>query len=87
MAVMDDVNLDASAVQGNDALYQNQTRDQITDEIQAILDEAADVDADEDGEYGPDKCGDELPAELREHEDRLDRLREAKQRLDGEEHS
>jgi transposase len=46
-----------------------------------ILEEAAAVDAAEDAEFG-DRRGDELPPELAERGSRLERLREAKRRLD-----
>jgi len=73
------------AEMGDAALDQNRTRDQITEEIQDILEEAAEIDEAEDDEYGPELRGDELPEELREQEDRLNRLQEAKARLDAKE--
>lgn len=85
MVEMGEVALDGRRVQGDAALDQNQTREQITDEIHDILDEAAEIDEAEDDEYGPEQRGDELPEELREQEDRLNRLREAKDRLDAKE--
>jgi transposase len=85
MADLGEVALDGRRVQGDAALDQNRTREQISDEIQDILDEAAEIDAEEDEEYGPENRGDELPEELREREDRLERLREARDRLDAEE--
>jgi hypothetical protein len=39
------------------------------------------VDAAEDAEYGPDRRGDELPAELQRRESRLKRIREATRAL------
>jgi len=85
MAEMGTVALDGRRVQGDAALDQNRTREQLTVEIQDILDEAAEIDEEEDEEYGPEQRGDELPEELRDQEDRLKRLREAKDRLDDEE--
>lgn len=85
LADLGEVALDGRRVQGDAALDQNRTREQITEEIQDILDEAAEIDAEEDEEYGPENRGDELPEELREQEDRLERLREAKERLDAAE--
>ena len=85
LADLGEVALDGRRVEGDAALSANRTRDQLQEEIQDILDEAAEVDADEDEEYGPENRGDELPEELREHEDRLERLREAKAKLDAEE--
>lgn len=54
-------------------------------EIQDIPDEAAAIDEEEDDEYGPENRGDELPGELRDKEDRLERLREAHAKLDEKE--
>jgi transposase len=85
LADLGEVALDATAVQGDAALDVNRTREKLQEEIQDILDEAAEIDADEDEEYGPENRGDELPEELREQENRLERLREAKERLDAEE--
>lgn len=80
-----EVALDGRRVQGDSALEANRTREQIEEEIKEILDEAAVIDEEEDEEYGPDKRGDELPEELRDKDDRLERLREAKAKLDAEE--
>ncbi|WP_123619161.1 transposase [Halorubrum sp. CSM-61] len=82
MAQMGEVALDGRRVQGDAALDQNRTRAQIEAEIQEVLDEAAEVDEEEDEEYGPENRGDELPEELQDKESRLERLREAKAKLD-----
>jgi len=52
--------------------------------VRALLEEAEAVDAAEDERYGPDRRGDELPAELQRRERRLARIREAKQALEAE---
>jgi transposase len=52
--------------------------------VAALFEEAAAVDAEEDERYGPDGRGDELPAELQRREQRLARIREAKQALEAE---
>ena len=52
--------------------------------VRALLEEAAAVDAEEDERYGPDCRGDELPEELQRREQRLARIREAKQALEAE---
>ncbi len=85
MAQMGEVALDGRRVQGDAALDQNRTREQIEVEIQDILDEAAKIDEEEDEEYGPENRGDELPADLQDRESRLERLREAKAKLDEQE--
>lgn len=53
-------------------------------EIVTLLDEAECTDAREDQQYGSDKRGDELPAELVRRETRLAKIRAAKQALEEE---
>jgi len=53
-------------------------------EVKALLEEAARVDAEEDGKYGRGRRGDELPVELRRRETRLQKIREAKAALEEE---
>lgn len=53
-------------------------------EIATLLDEAECTDAREDQQYGRDKRGDELPAELARRETRLAKIRAAKQALEEE---
>src|SRR5664279_2065154 len=50
----------------------------LREEVGRLLQRAEAIDAEEDAEYGPDKLGDELPAELQRREERLRRIREAK---------
>lgn len=52
--------------------------------VRVLLSEAEAVDAEEDARYGPDRRGDELPEELQRREQRLARIREAKQALEAE---
>jgi transposase len=52
--------------------------------VRALFEEAEAVDAEEDGRFGPDRRGDELPEELRRREQRLARIREAKRALEAE---
>ena len=85
MVDLGEVAIDGRRVQGDSALAANRTREQIEEEIKEILDQAAEIDEQEDEEYGPEKRGDELPEELQDKQDRLDRLREAKQQLDERE--
>jgi transposase len=56
----------------------------LEEEVQALLREAARVDAEEDGKYGKGKRGDELPTELARRETRLQKIREAKAALERE---
>ena len=63
-----------------DRMKQEESR--LKREIAAIVKLAADVDAEEDVEFGEDFRGDELPEELRRRETRLQRIREARERLE-----
>jgi len=53
-------------------------------QVEELLKRAEEVDTLEDGLYGPDKRGDELPEELRFRETRLKKIREAKRALEEE---
>ncbi len=56
---------------------------QLRAEVKDLLAQAEAADAAEDAEYGADRRGDELPAELQRRESRLARIREAKQVLEA----
>jgi transposase len=84
------VALDSSKVQANaskhKAMSYGRMRDkqrQLREEVKQLLDQAEAADAAEDAEYGPDRRGDELPAELQRRESRLNRIREAKRALEA----
>jgi transposase len=51
---------------------------------QALLADAERIDGEEDQRFGADRRGDELPDELQRREDRLAKIREAKQALEAE---
>jgi primosomal protein N'' len=51
--------------------------------VRALFEEAEAVDAEGDERFGPDGRGDELPEELQRREQRLARIREAKQALEA----
>ena len=56
---------------------------QLAREVAELLKQAEEVDAREDGLYGKDKRGDEVPEELRFREGRLRKIREAKAALEA----
>ena len=56
---------------------------QLREEVNDLLAQAEAADAAEDAEYGVDRRGDELPAELQRRESRLKRIREAKRALEA----
>ncbi|MCH8820060.1 MAG: transposase [Acidobacteria bacterium] len=60
----------------------SQDEKELEQEIAELLEEAARRDAQEDALYGPENSGDELPEELRRREQRLVKIKAAKQRLE-----
>ena len=56
----------------------------LRENVDALLADAARVDADEDERFGPDRRGDELPDEPQRRERRLATIREAKRALEAE---
>jgi len=76
------VALDGTKVAANASLAANREYQTLEAEVRQILAEAKVADEAEDAQYGPDRRGDELPEGLRRHSDRLNRLLEAKARLE-----
>ena len=84
------VALDGSKVKANASKHKamsygrlREKQQQLRDEVKEVLAQAEATDAAEDAEYGGDRRGDELPAELQRRESRLKRIREAKQVLEA----
>jgi transposase len=82
------VALDGSKVKANASKHKamsygrmREKRQQLRDEVQQLLAQAEAADAAEDAEYGTDRRGDELPAELQRRESRLKRIGEAARAL------
>jgi transposase len=84
MAKVGVVALDGTKMAAPAALDANRTKAHIDAEVEAMLAEAAEVDATEDRLFGPEASGDEPPAALRGKAARRARLEEAKARLDAE---
>jgi len=78
------VNLDGTKMKANASLAANRTEKALGAEIDRMLSEAEAKDTEEDGRFGKDKRGDELPENLCSRRDRLARLQEAKERLESE---
>jgi transposase len=57
---------------------------ELREEVRRLLTEADRQDQAEDGRYGKDRIGEELPEELRRRESRLERIRQAKRALEEE---
>jgi transposase len=84
------VALDGSKVKANASKHKAMSYDrmgekqrQLRAEVKQLLAQAEAADAAEDTEYGADRRGDELPAELQRRESRLKRIREAKRVLEA----
>jgi transposase len=61
-----------------------ETERRLEAEVRALLEQAQQVDAAEDAQYGPGRRGDELPAELARRESRLAKIRAAQAALTAE---
>ncbi len=84
------VALDSSKIKANASKHKamsygrmREKQRQLREEVNALLAQAEAADAAEDAEYGADRRGDELPAELQRRESRLQRIREAKRALEA----
>jgi transposase len=64
--------------------HMNETEARLKQEIDALLATAEKTDAEEDAQYGKDRHGDEVPAELQRRESRLQKIGEAKAALEQE---
>ena len=78
------VALDGTKIQAHAALASNRTVETITVEVSRMLTKAQATDAAEDRQYGPERCGDELPKVLRDRQSRLARLQACQERLTQE---
>jgi transposase len=84
MVKMGVVALDGRRVAANAALDQNRKAAALDRAIAEIFAEAERLDQEEDARYGVDVRGDELPAGMRTAAERLQRLQEARARLEAE---
>ena len=78
------VSLDGTKMKANASLASNRTLEGLEKEIAAMVSEAAALDAEEDALYGWKKRGDELSGGLRHRDERMQRLRECKAKLEAE---
>jgi transposase len=84
------VALDGSKIKANASKHKamsygrmREKQRQLREAVKDLLAQAEAADAAEDAEYGADRRGDELPAELQRRDSRLKRIREAKQTLEA----
>jgi transposase len=85
------VAIDGTKIKANASKYQSlsyarmkDAEQELATEVARLLGEAQRIDEEEDALYGPGKRGDELPAELRDRETRLARIRALKAELEEE---
>lgn len=85
------VALDGTKIKANASKHKAMSYDRMTkeearlkEEVDALLKQADEIDEQEDAEYGKDKRGDELPAELAFREGRLKKIQEAMDALERE---
>jgi transposase len=83
--------IDGTKIQGNASKHKAMSHERMVEmerrlnqEIEELLAQAEQVDAEEDGRFGPGKQEEDLPAELRRREQRLERILEAKAALEAE---
>jgi len=83
---LDGTKMKANASKHKAMSYERMKKDEarLAAEVKEFLRQAEETDAREDAEFGPDKRGDELPAELAFREGRLKKIREAKEALERE---
>jgi transposase len=78
------VALDGTKIAADAALEANRTYETIRAEVETMLREAESKDVDEDRLVGPEHRGDELPETMRDRRSRLERLKQCRERLEGE---
>jgi transposase len=83
---VDSTKIKANAAKRQSLSYErlNKAERELSAEVARLLNEAQRIDEQEDSLYGPGKRGNELPAELRQRETRLARIRELKAQLERE---
>ncbi len=85
------ISLDSTVIKANANRTRTRDRKQLLEEeltlkkkIKELLDSAQAIDDEEDKLFGPNLRGDELPEELRDPKKRLDKIKEAKKKLEEE---
>lgn len=89
MVELGHISLDSTVIKANASKDRFCTKDKLDKEkkiikqkIDEFLQNAQDTDDDEDQRFGPDKRGDEIPEELRNHKERLEKIKAAKKALE-----
>jgi transposase len=81
MVKLGHISIDGSKFKANAADGNSYDQQRIEKQIRNILDQADQIDRDEDELYGPDKTGDEIPDEIADSKKRIEKLKEIQRRL------
>ena len=84
MAKLGHICIDGSKFKANAADRKTYDRKRIEREMKRILDKAEKQDQHEDAQYGSNNSGDELPNEIRDREQRIEKLKQIQKQLDEE---
>lgn len=82
MVKLGHISIDGSKFKANAANRQAYDKKRVEREIKSILDKADQMDQKEDALYGLDKSGDELPEDIRDRKQRLEKLKQIKKKLE-----
>jgi len=82
MVKLGHISIDGSKFKANAANRQTYDIERVEREIKRILEKAEQMDQEEDTFYGSDKSGDELPEDIRDRNQRLEKLKQIKQKLE-----
>ena len=84
MVKLGHISIDGSKFKANASDRKTYDAKRIEREIKRILDQADQQDQQEDDLFGPEKTGDELPEDIRERKQRIEKLKQIQQQLDKE---
>ncbi len=84
MVKLGHISIDGSKFKANAADRKTYDQKRIEREMKRILDQADKQDQLEDDLYGSDKTGDELPKDIRERKQRIEKIKQIQQQLDKE---
>ena len=84
MVKLGHISIDGSKFKANAADRKTYDKQRIEREMKRILDQADKQDQQEDDLFGPDKTGDELPEDIRDRKQRIEKLKQIQQQMDKE---
>ncbi len=82
MVKLGHISIDGSKFKANAADRQSYDQSRVEKEMKRLLEKAAAIDQEENDLYGSDNRGDELPEDAKDHSQRVEKLKQLKQKLD-----